>query len=138
MRALLQDLRYGGRIIRRQPGYSLLIVCTLALAIGANTVIFSFANILVLKPLPMKDQDTLGWIFMLDPQRGGTRGAQSIPDLLDYRTGLPSFANIAATTSAAFAMTGRGDAVVLEGSSVTANLFDTWGLQMHLGRGFAP
>ena len=86
MQALLQDLRYGGRIIRKQPGYSLLIVLTLALAIGANTVIFSFANVLVLRPLPVKDQNTLGWIFMTDPQRGGTRGLVSIPDLL-YRPG---------------------------------------------------
>jgi hypothetical protein len=55
MRSLLQDLRYGGRIITTQPGYSLLIVLTLAVAIGAYTVIFSFANILVLRPLTVKD-----------------------------------------------------------------------------------
>jgi putative ABC transport system permease protein len=138
MGALLQDLRYGARIIWRQPGYSLLIALTLALAIGANTVIFSFANVLALRPLPVKDQDTLGWIFLNDPQRGGTRGPLSVSELLDYRASLHSFESIAATTSAAFTMTGRGDAEALEGSSVTANLPETWGLQMQLGRTFSP
>ena len=138
MGALLQDLRYGARIVWRQPGYSLLIVLTLALAIGANTVIFSFANVLALRPLPIADQNTLGWIFLNDPQRGGTRGPLSVPELLDYRGSLQSFSSIAATTSAGFTMTGRGDAEALTGSSVTANLPETWGLQAQVGRTFAP
>ena len=137
MRALLQDLRYGGRIIRKQPGYAILIALTLALAIGANAVIFSFANVLVLRPLPLKDQDTLGWISMIDPQRGGTRGLVSIPDLLDYRASLSSFESIAGSMPAALTMTGRADALSLEGMSVTANLHDTWGLQLLHGRTFA-
>ena len=136
MQALLQDLRYGGRIIRKQPGYSLLIALTLALAIGANTVIFSFANVLVLRPLPVKDQNTLGWIFMTDPQRGGTRGLVSIPDLLDYRASLPSFESIAGGMEAAYTMTGRGDASSLQAMRVTANLHDTWGLKLLHGRTF--
>ena len=98
MGAFLQDIRYGARTIVGQPGFSLIIVLTLALAIGANTVTFSFTNILVLRPLPVKDQDTLGWIFMKDPQRGGDRGPSSIPDLLDYRASLTSFERIAATS----------------------------------------
>jgi predicted permease len=138
MRQLLQDLRYAGRIIRRQPGYSLLIVMTLALAIGANTVIFSFANVLALRPLPVKDQDTLGWIFLNDPQRGGDRGPLSSTEVLDYRGALQSFESIAATTSGAVTLTGRGDAEALQASRVTANLHRTWGLSMHLGQTFGP
>ena len=137
MGALLQDLRYGARIVWRQPGYSFLIALTLALAIGANTVIFSFANVLALRPLPVKDQETLGWIFLNDPQRGGTRGSLSVTELLDYRTSLQSFESIAATTPAAFTMTGRGDAEALEGNTVTANLPQTWGLETQVGRTFA-
>jgi putative ABC transport system permease protein len=138
MRAFLQDLQYGGRIIRKQPGYSLLIVLTLALAIGANTVIFSFTNILLLRPLPLKDQDTLAWIFMIDPQKGGSRGTLSVPDLLDYRASLTSFQSIAATTSASYTLTGRGDALPVTATRVTANIIDTWGLRMAAGRPFAP
>jgi predicted permease len=137
MGALLQDLRYGARIIWRQPGYSALIVLTLALAIGANTVIFSFANVLALRPLPVKDQDTLGWIFLNDPQRGNTRGPLSVTELLDYRGALQSFESIAGSAATAVTMTGRGDAEALDGFSVTANLPDTWGLQLQLGRTFA-
>ena len=66
MRALLQDLRYGARIILKQPGYSILIALTLALAIGANSVIFSFANVLVLRPLPLKT-------VTVDPATGAVR-----------------------------------------------------------------
>src|ERR1043166_8025149 len=62
MRTFVQDLRYGARMVGRKPGFSLVVVMTLALAIGANTVIFSFANVLLLRPLPLKDIGTLGWI----------------------------------------------------------------------------
>ena len=137
MSTLVQDLRYGVRSVLAQPGFSLVVILTLALAIGANTVTFSFTNILLLRPLPVHDQDTLGWIFMVDPQRGGDRGLVSIPDLLDYRSSLQSFENIAATSTGSVTMSGRGDAVALRASRVTANVMDTWGLQMLKGRTFA-
>ena len=111
MNTLLQDLRYGARALVHQPGFALIIVLTLALAIGANTVAFSFTNILVLRPLPLRDQDTLAWIFMVDPQRGGDRGPLSIPDLLDYRASIQSFSNVAGSTARSVTMSGRGDAV---------------------------
>ena len=136
MRTFLQDLRYGIRVGLSQPGFSLTVVLTLALAIGANTVIFSFTNLLLLRPLPLHDQKTIAFIFMVDPQRGGDRGLVSIPDLLDYRSALTSFNNIAATTSASFTMSGRGDATALTGSRATANLFETWGLKMAAGQPF--
>jgi putative ABC transport system permease protein len=137
MATLIQDLRYGVRSVLAQPGFSLVVVLTLALAIGANTVTFSFTNILLLRPLPVHDQDTLAWIFMVDPQRGGDRGLVSIPDLLDYRSSLQSFENIAATSTGSVTLSGRGDAVALRASRVTANVMDTWGLQMLHGRTFA-
>ena len=83
MRTLLQDFSFGTRMVRRQPTFSLVVVLTLALAIGANTVIFSFANVLLLRPLPLKDTQTLGWIFAVDPHRGGNRGPLSIAEFLD-------------------------------------------------------
>jgi putative ABC transport system permease protein len=139
MRTLFQDFRYGARIVASQPGYSILIVVTLALAIGANAVIFSFTNVLVLRPLPMKDQDTLGWVFTIDPQRGGHRGSSSLPDYLDFRHSLRSFQDLAATGNAplTLTMTGRGDATRLSANRVTANLMDIWGLKTIAGRGFA-
>jgi len=137
MRTLLQDLRYGVRMVRRQPTFSLVVILTLALAIGANTVIFSFANILMVRPLPLRDTDSLGWVFAVDPHMGGNRGPLSIPDYLDYRKALSSFEALGASTRASLTLTGRGDAKRLTASRVTANLTDIWGLRFELGRGFS-
>lgn len=137
MRTLLQDLRFGIRMVRRQPGFSAVVVATLALAIGANTVIFSFANVLLLRPLPLNDPATLGWIFAIDPHRGGDRGALSVPELLDYRQALTTFESLAGSTRASVVLTGRGDARRLQAMRVTADLPETWGLRMQLGRTFS-
>ena len=138
MRTLLQDIRYGARMARRQPTFSLVIVMTLALAIGANTVIFSFSNVLLLRPLPVRDQDSLGWLFAIDPQRGGTRGPLSIPEFLDYRKSLTTFEGLAASVRGSVTLTGRGEAQRLVASRVTANLIEVWGLRVIAGRGFSP
>ena len=99
-------------MVRRQPGFSAVVVLTLALAIGANTVIFSFANVLLLRPLPLHDPSTLGWIFAIDPHRGGNRGPLSVPELLDYRASLTTFESVAGSRRASVILTGRGDARV--------------------------
>jgi putative ABC transport system permease protein len=138
MRTVIQDLIYGARILLRQPGYSLVIILTLALAIGANAVIFSFTNVLLIRPLPMKHQESLGWIFTIDPQRGGDRGSSSLPDLLDLRQSLHSFESIAAVAGSTLTMTGRGDAMRLSANKATSNLFEVWGLSAVAGRGLAP
>jgi len=138
MRTFLQDLGFGVRMVRRQPSFSLVVIVTLALAIGANTVIFSFANVLLLRPLPMKDDRTLGWIFNVDPYRGGDRGPLSIPEFLDYRASLTSFESIAASTRSSVTLTGRGDARRLVASCVSANLIDMWALRLARGRSFSP
>ena len=135
MRTLVQDLRYGVRMVRRQPTFSIVVVLTLALAIGANTVIFSFANILLLRPLPLKDPDSLAWVFGIDPHRGGNRSPLSIPELIDYRKALTSFASLAGTTRSSVTVTGRGDAKRLTASRVSANLIDVWGVRLQMGRG---
>jgi predicted permease len=136
MRTVLQDLFYGIRMVRRQPAFSTVVVMTLALAIGANTVIFSFANVLLLRPLPLKDSGRLGWIFAVDPHRGGNRGPLSIPELMDYRRSLTSFDSIGASRRTSVTLTGRGDARRLAASAVTANLIDLWGLRLQMGRTF--
>jgi len=137
MRTLLQDLVYGARTARRQPGFSFVVVLTLALAIGANTVIFSFANILLIRPLPIGQAGALGWVFLVDPHTRGDRGQLSIPEFLDYRRSLTSFDSLAATSRASVTLTGRGDARRLTASRVTANLIDAWGLHLRLGRTFS-
>ena len=137
MRAFVQDVRYGIRSALRQPGYTLLVVLTLALAIGANTVTFSFTNVLLVRPLPVRDQSTLVWVFMVNSQQGTSRGFMSVPDLLDLRTSLRSIENLGGSTPGAATMTGRGEAQPLTTSRVTANMLDMWGAKMAAGRSFA-
>jgi putative ABC transport system permease protein len=137
MKTLLQDVRYGLRMMRKQPGYSLVVVFTLALAIGANSVIFSFASLLAIRPLPLRHAQSLGWIAAIDPQTGNRRAGVSTPEFLDYRNALTSFSSLAATVRETMTMSGRGDAVRLETQRVTANLVDVWGVEMERGRGFS-
>ena len=136
MTELLRDLKYGWRMLRKRPAFTTMVVLTLALAIGANTIVFTFTNILLLRPLPVRDPATLGWVFGVDPQRGNDRARVSAPDYIDYRRALRSFSSLAARTEATLTMSGRGEALRLAANAVTANLFDVWGLSARLGRLF--
>lgn len=136
MMELVRDLKYGWRMLRKRPAFTAMVVLTLALAIGANTVVFTFTNILLLRPLPVRDPATLGWVFGVDPQRGNDRARVSAPDYIDYRRSLRSFSSLAARTEATLTMSGRGEAVRLAANAATANLFDVWGLSARLGRLF--
>ena len=136
MTELMRDVKYGWRMLSKRPVFALMVVVTLALAIGANTVVFTFTNLLLLRPLPLRDPTTLGWVFGTDPQRGNDRAQASAPDYIDYRRSLHSFSALAARSEATLTMSGRGEAERLEASAVTANLFQVWGLRPRLGRLF--
>ena len=133
---MLQDLKYAARMVVRQPGYSAVVMITLALAIGANTVIFSFANILLLRPLPLHDPDRITFVWWTHAQRGVERGTLSAQDLLDLRQSMTAVQSLAGTAPASYTLTGRGDATRLSASRVTANLLTTWGIGVAHGRGF--
>src|SRR5215470_10972317 len=75
MQTLLQDLRYGARMLLRKPGFTLIAVITLALGIGANTAIFSVVNAVLLRPLPFKDPDRVMMVW----ERRANSGEANIP-----------------------------------------------------------
>jgi predicted permease len=131
--AFLQDLRFGFRALTKSPAYTLVAIATLALAIGANTVIFSFANILVLKPLPLRDPDGLAWVFSTDPH-SGPRGRSSFADYQSLRDRAQTLESLAATTDDNVTLTGRGEPMRLYARRVTGNFFDVWGLRPAAGR----
>ena len=81
----LERRRHGLRLFVTQPGYAWAAVVTLALAIGANTVIFTIANVLVIKPLPFERPDRLGWILTSGPNAVQDRGGVSLPEYAAYR-----------------------------------------------------
>src|SRR5262244_324150 len=83
MRTLWQDLRYGARTLRKNPSFTLIAVITLALGIGANTVIFNFINAAVLKPMPVREPGRL--VAVYPTTKEGELSAFSWPDYVDYR-----------------------------------------------------
>src|SRR5215510_13311201 len=90
MQTLLQDLRYGARMLRKQPGFTLIAVLTLALGISANTALFTVYNAFVLKPLPLKDPYSIANVTGYD-REGNRNGLFSYLDYLNYRDRNTSF-----------------------------------------------
>jgi putative ABC transport system permease protein len=135
---LWRDIRLGVRTALRTPGYSVIAIVTLALAIGANTLLFSIANPLVVRPLPIKDSSTLGWIWEDNQLNDVTRGGVSAADFLDMRARAHSFSDLEARESGGGTLTGHGDAEHVTLIRATAGLCDLWGLHPALGRLFQP
>ncbi len=131
---LWQDLRYGARMLLKNPGFTLVAVLTLALGIGANTAIFSVVNAVLLRPLPYANPDRL---VAASPYRNATDGYTVLsPDFLNWRAQSQSFERIAAYTSGTADLTGSGEPERLTAGLVSAELFSTLGVTPALGRGF--
>src|SRR5499426_421506 len=103
MESFIQDLRFGARMLVKQPGFTLIAVLTLALGIGANTALFTVFNALMLKPLPVKDPDSLVSFSGVD-RNGGRRQLFSYLDYLDYRDRSTTLTELVAWSKAAVAL----------------------------------
>ena len=133
-----RDVMFGLRMARRSPGYSAITIVTLALAIGANTLLFSIANPLLVRALPVKDPDTLGWIAMINPAHNITRGRSSAADFADWRRATTSFSVMAAYDTREATLMGVGDAERIVTCRATASLMEVWGLTPIAGRLIQP
>jgi putative ABC transport system permease protein len=136
MNTLLQDIRFGLRMLLKSPSISILATIALALGIGANTAIFSVVNAVLLRPLPFPDPDSLVAVFETVPQRGMLRGSHSYPNFFDVRAQNTTFERVASYHGSNFIMTGRGEPARLQGEVVTADLFPLLGVAPMLGRTF--
>src|SRR4051794_36818685 len=96
MDTLLQDLRYGVRMLMKRPAFTAVAVLTLALGIGANTAIFSVVNAVLLRPLPYKQPDRLVQIWETNPIRGWTMNIVAPANFLDWEKRSTSFEGLAA------------------------------------------
>jgi putative ABC transport system permease protein len=138
MNTLLQDIRFGLRMLLKSPSVSIVATIALALGIGANTAIFSVVNAVLLRPLPFPDSDSLVSLFETDTQRGLQRGSHSYPNFFDLRAQNNVFERTACYHNSDFIMTGRGEPARLQGAVVTADLFPLLGVSAELGRTFLP
>lgn len=139
MSQVLQDVRYGMRTLVKTPTFTILTILTLALAIGVNTAIFSMMNVLFLQSLPMRDQETIGFIYTHNPGRGIERAYLSPADFLELRRELDALTDLSAVVRGRpFVLTGRDEPERVTAFEATANTFGMWGVTPTLGRTFLP
>ncbi len=131
---MLNDLRLAFRSLRRTPGFTAVVVLTLALGIGANTAIFSVVNSVLLTPLHYRDPSRL-MVIWEGNSRGNPRNVVDPVNFLDWRDRNHSFSDITAFTWRGMTMTG-GSPEHIEGRAVTANFFTVLGVSPEIGRGF--
>ncbi len=139
LEVLGQDLRYGLRMLRRNPLFTLVAVCTLALGIGANTTIFSVVNVVLLRPLPYREAEQLVMVWHRNVNQRELQAGNfelSPANFLDLQKQNQSFAQIAAFINHDFNLTGGGEPERVMGWQTSATLFDVLGVAPVMGRGF--
>ncbi|MGH9862569.1 MAG: ABC transporter permease [Candidatus Acidiferrales bacterium] len=137
METLWQDMRYGTRMLRKNPGFTLVAVMALALGIGANTAIFSVVNAVLLRPLPYPQPERLVRVWNQLPNDGLPQLWLSEPELIDYWRLQQGFDDIAVFSTGGSNLTGRGQALRVTVSNVSAGFFPVLGIDATLGRIFA-
>jgi len=138
MGTLLQDLRYGWRMLAKNPGFTAAALFTLALGIGANTAIFSVVYAVLLRPLPYRSPDQLVEVWETDLKSRTNQVPPSYPDFLDWRAQNHVFESIAAYNWATFTLTGSRESIHVDGLVASADLFSVLGAKPALGRLFRP
>jgi len=135
---LLQDIRYGMRMLRKAPAFTAIALITLALGIGANTAIFSIVNAVLLRPLPFPESDRLMFLTSAFAQTPAVARpfAVSYPDFFDWRTQAKSFTGMASYHGDSFTLTGLEQPLHVTGATVSGDFFSVLGTQPFLGRGF--
>jgi putative ABC transport system permease protein len=139
MKSLWLDLTFGVRMLRKQPGFTLLAISTLALGIGANTAIFSVVNGVLLKPLPYPEPERLVMLWERNPQKGMEQESVTPPDFDDWQAQQRVFEHMAFWTGdTEFNLVQAGGSEKIRASYISANLFPALGVQALEGRAFLP
>ena len=137
MRGIIQDVRFGLRVLAKNPAFTVVAVLSLALGIGANTTIFTFANAFLLRPIPVQDPE--GLVSLFTTRTGGGRyGNTSYPDFTDLRARTDVFSGVVGHTPAPMGIDGEDGSLVVMGEIVSGDFFPTLGIEMARGRGFLP
>jgi putative ABC transport system permease protein len=136
---MIQDLRYGARMLLKDRAFTIVAVLTLALGIGANTAIFSVVDAVLLRPLPYRDSERLVKVFGANPQRGGDHMRISLADIQEWKNQSRSFEEMSALYINANFRVVKGAAMEeIDGNRVSANFFSLLGTKAAIGRVFLP
>ena len=136
MDTLISDLRYGVRLFRKSPVFSLVAAGTQALGIGANTVIFSKLDALVIRALPYEDPDRVIVIWEDASRAGFAKNTPAPANFMDWRRLNRTFVDMAATRGVLASLTGDGVPEQIFGRGTTSNFFSVLGVRPELGRTF--
>jgi predicted permease len=136
MGTLLQDMRYGVRMVAKSPGFAAIAILTLALGIGANTALFSVVNAVLLNPLPYHQPDRLVAIY--GKTKEFSHSSISYPNFLDWVRSQRSFSSLAAFRQENYNLTGAGEPERVKAEMVSANFFSVLGVNPVAGRLLRP
>jgi putative ABC transport system permease protein len=135
---LFQNVRYALRNLRKRPVFSLIVVFTLALGIGANTAIFSVVDAVLLAPLPYGDPDKLVVLWAKNEKQNLTQQPVSYPNILDLKEANHVFERLSVVRGELFSLTDRDEPERVTGVRVSTNILTLLGVTPALGRNFLP
>src|SRR5204863_8762956 len=137
-RCVMNDLKFALRQLIKNPGFTAVAVLTLALGIGANTAMFSVVNAVLLRPLPFKEPARLVTVWERNPKQGYDQNVAAPANFLDWKAQSQSFEQLAMFDVArGYNLTGTDEPARVNGFAVTANLFQTLGVNPAIGRDFS-
>jgi len=135
---LRQDIRYGARSLVKRPGFAAIVMLTLALALGANALIFSVVNSVLLRPLPYEDAERLVRVNRFDVKRGKLGANTSPLNFLDWRSQNNTFENLGGYMEIDFNLSGSVEPQRIPGAFVSDTMFPALGAKPIVGRSFLP
>lgn len=138
METVFQDVRYGLRMLRKNPGFTTVAVLTLALGIGANTAIFGVVNAVLLAKLPYRDPNRLVMVWGTDPQHQGDISPVSPAVFNAWKSEAKVFSEVGASTDELYTLTGAGEPEMVLGYDFSADYFKVLDAKPELGRTFLP
>lgn len=138
MSDFFSKLRYAFRSLAMRPGFTAMVILTLALGIGTNSLIFSVVDEVLLKPLPYSESERLVRMWESNPQKGFDRFEVSTPNFVDWRSQAKSFEALAAYSTANVTLTGVGNPEVLMAADITPSLLSVLRIKPVVGRVFLP
>src|SRR5438067_11061687 len=134
----MNDLKFGLRRLRKSPGFTFVVVITLALGIGANAAIFTLVRGVLIKPLVNRDEDRLIYIRQSAPGTGQENSTWSMPEIGDLKERVKILSEFGDFSTIAFTVIGLGAPREVNGGVVNGSYFDVVGLRPVLGRLIAP